>query len=108
MPSSGIAAYSLFHESGRDDGSCGDVSDRCERFSIGTAGGDDDDFGLASTGANSGETAQTLEEWIQSESSSRPTPQGNVDKSYIDVPPSANNSDTVERSSDTEWNLVQE
>ena len=112
LPASGIAVRQVrspLHESVRDDASSeDDVSDRCERFSIGTACADDDDLGLASAGAMCGEASQTLEEWIQSDCSSRTTASGpgNADESYIDIPSSVNNCDAAERSSDTDWDLV--
>jgi hypothetical protein len=110
MPASGIAVrqvHSPFEDSAVDNASSGDASDRCERFSIGTAAADDDDFGIASAGAVGGEIAQTLEEWIQSDSTSHTTTRASVDESYIDIPPSVNNSDAAERASDTDWNLIQ-
>jgi hypothetical protein len=111
MPASGIAVrqvHAPFEDSAGDDASSGDVSDRCERFSIGTAGADDDDFGIASGGAVGGEVPQTLEEWIRSDCTSDTTARGNADQSYFDIPPLASNSDVAERSSDTDWNLVQQ
>jgi hypothetical protein len=110
IPASGIAVrqvHSPFEDSTRDDASSGDISDRCERFSIGTAGPDDDDFGSASAGAVGGEVAQTLEEWIQSDCTPLNTARGSVAASDISNSLADNSSDAAEKSSDADWNLVQ-
>jgi hypothetical protein len=120
VPASGIAVCQVrspLHESARDaaSGDDDDLSDRCERFSIGTACADDDDPGFASAGAMCGELPQagypaqppqTLEEWIQSDCSSRTMAPGSADGFDLDIPSSVSSCDAAERLSDTDWNLV--